>query len=63
MQTVCLVVKIRFGISMFKYVLTIPKRIVLIVQSLVAVPFMSVYVIFTEDSTEIKNHSWFVFRR
>lgn len=48
---------------MFKYVLTIPKRIVLIVQSLVAVPFMSVYVIFTEDSTEIKNHSWFVFRR
>lgn len=63
MQTVCLVVKIRFGINMFKYVLTIPKRIVLIVQSLVAVPFMSVYVIFTEDSTEIKNHSWFVFRR
>lgn len=56
-------VKIRFGINMFKYVLTIPKRIVLIVQSLVAVPFMSVYVIFTEDSTEIKNHSWFVFRR
>ena len=63
MQTVCLVVKIRFGINMFKYVLTIPKRIVLIVQSLVAVPFMSVYVIFTEDSAEIKNHSWFVFRR
>lgn len=48
---------------MFKYVLTIPKRLVFAVQALAVVPFMSVYVIFTEDSTEIKNHSWFVFRR
>lgn len=63
MQTVRLVVKIRFGINMFKYVLTLPKRFVFAVQALAVVPFMSVYVIFTEDSTEIKNHSWFVFRR